>query len=68
MEDELFLIELYKKFSYSLHIVLGISIIIFLILSWYFIVYFIIAKKIRQRNRAVLFRLEFHGLCLQNKV
>ena len=45
MEDELFLIELYKKFSYSLHIVLGISIIIFLILSWYFIVYFIIAFK-----------------------
>jgi len=25
-------------------------------------------NKIRQRNRAVLFRLEFHGLCLQNKV
>ncbi|MDD7546255.1 MAG: hypothetical protein PUK09_00575, partial [Bacilli bacterium] len=55
MEDELFLIELYKKFSYSLHIVLGISIIIFLILSWYFIVYFIIAfkkpKKIPKGNK-----------------
>lgn len=45
MGDELFLIDLYKWFAYSLHIVLGISILIFAILSWYFILYFITAFK-----------------------